>query len=163
MATVKTFDNADLLKFFADAATVGRLTVITPSRTLFGETEATRYPIEAKTEALWCEKYALAFVVQSVNFPDGGRTHLAKEHPLRQEPTVHVRYGSGGGSGSLVRWATELADNWSSAVKWWLPTEQIDLTKRITERTEPEATIDQDHTPTGTSIDDPFEDGEATA
>jgi hypothetical protein len=163
MATVKTFDNADLIRFFAETADVGHLTVITPSRTLFNETDTTRYPIEAKTEALWCEKYGLAFVVQSVNFPDGGRSHLAKDHPLRQDPTVHVRSGNGGGSAFLMRWSMELADNWCAAVKWWLPTEHIDLTKRRPERIEPDAPIDQDHTPTGTSIDDPFEDGEAQA
>lgn len=105
MATEKTFDKADLLRFFVsgDEAMVGKITVITPSRTLFGETDTMRYPIAAKTEALWCEKYRLALLVQSVDFPDGGRTHLPKNHPLRQDPTVQVKYG--GNSAQLVRWA----------------------------------------------------------
>jgi hypothetical protein len=163
MATEKTFDKADLLRFFVsgEEATVGKITVITPNRTLFGETDTTRYPVAAKTEALWCEKYRLAMLVQSVDFPDGGRAHLPKNHPLRQEPTVQVKYG--GNSAQLVRWAMEMADAWHSVIRWMLPSDPIDLTKRITEPTEPEAPIDQDHTPTGTSIDDPFEDGEAQA
>ena len=110
---------------------------------------------------MWCEKYHLAILVQTVDFPDGGRSHLDKDHSLRQDPTHFVRYG--GNSAQLVRWATELADIWTDVVRWMLPSEPIDLTKRPTERIEPEAPIDQDHTPTGTSIDDPFEDGEAQA
>lgn len=54
----------------------------------------------------------------------------------------------------------EMADTWHSVVRWMLPSEPIDLTKRTTE---PEAPIDQDHTPTGQSVDDMFDDGEATA
>ncbi len=57
--TEKIFDKADLLKFFSetgDDATVGKFTVVAPSRTLFGETETSRLPVEARTEALWCEK-----------------------------------------------------------------------------------------------------------
>lgn len=127
MATTKIFDNADLLRFFAEALTVGRFTVIQASKTLFGETETNRYPIGAKTEALWCEKYMLAFVIQSVVFEDGGWTHLAKDHPLRQKPQVHVRTGSGSGSGELSRWAAELADAWRETVKVWLPAEPLNF------------------------------------
>lgn len=163
MATVKIFDNADLLKFFAESSTVGRFTVIQPSKTLFGETETTRYPIGAKTEALWCEKYALAFVVQSVVFENGGWTHLAKDHPLRQKPTVHVRYGSGQGSGELGRWAADLSDAWRETVKMWLPNEPLDFTKPQWATVAIRSEIDEDHTPTGQSVDDMFDDGEVQA
>ncbi len=159
MPLEKVFDKADLLRFFvseAEETTLGKFTVITPSRTLFGETDTTRYAVVAKTEAYWCEKYRLAILVQSVDFVDGGWQHLGKAHPLRAQPTIHISRESS--SSKLVRWAAEYADAWCNVVRYMLPTEPIDYTKHTEDS---EAPVDEDHTPTGTSIDDPFEDGEA--
>jgi hypothetical protein len=137
MADEKTFDKANLLKFFSDAgpnAIVGAFVVITPGKTLYDDEERTRYQVEARTEALWAEKYGLAFVVQSVEFPDGGRTRLPKDHFLRQDRTAQMRYGNGVSSAVLARWAMELADQWRGVVEFCIPTEEIDLR---TERKEP--------------------------
>jgi hypothetical protein len=161
MALEKVFDKADLLRFFvseAEETTVGKFTVITPSRTLFGETDTNRYPVVAKTVAYWCERYGLALLVQSVVFPDGGYTYLPKSHPLRGRPQVHVSHERS--SAALARWALDEAEVWQMVVAGFMPTEPLDLTQR--ER-EPEAQIDEDHTPTGQSVDDMFGDGEATA
>ena len=100
-------------------------------------------------------------MVQSVVFPDGGYTYLPKSHPLRARPQVHVSHERS--SAALTRWALEWSDAWRIVVRGDMPMEAIDYTKREESTTEPEAPIDQDHTPTGTSIDDPFEDGEAQA
>ncbi len=54
MATEKTFDKADLVKFFNEVghpASIGAATVIHPAPTLFGATETRRYPAEAQTTA----------------------------------------------------------------------------------------------------------------
>ena len=159
MAPEKVFDKADLLRFFVsepEETTVGKFTVMTPSRTLFGETDTTRYAVVAKTVAYWCERYGLALLVQSVTFPDGGHTYLPKAHPLRERPQVHVSHERS--SAALTRWALEYADAWRLVVKSYMPLEILDFTRR---EAAPEATIDEDHTPTGQSVDDMFDDGEA--
>ena len=161
MALEKVFDKADLLRFFVsepEETTVGKFTVITPSRTLFGETDTTRYPVVAKTVAYWCERYGLALLVQSVTFPDGGHTYLPKAHPLRDRPQVHVSHERS--SAALTRWALEYSEAWRVVVKGIMPLEILDFTRR---EATPAATIDEDHTPTGQSVDDMFDDGEATA
>ena len=161
MALEKVFDKADLLRFFVsepEETTVGKFTVMTPSRTLFGETDTTRYPVVAKTVAYWCERYGLALLVQSVTFPDGGHTYLPKAHPLRERPQVHVSHERS--SAALTRWALEYSEAWRVVVKSYMPLEILDFTRR---EAAPEATIDEDHTPTGQSVDDMFGDGEATA
>ena len=109
MAPEKTFDKADLVKFFNEVghpASIGAATVIHSAPTLFGATETKRYPAEAQTIGLWCEKYGLAFLIQRVMWIDGGRDYVApdQEHPLRERRTL-VRYGDGGSSAQLVRWA----------------------------------------------------------
>ena len=159
MALEKVFDKADLLRYFVsepEETTVGKFTVITPSRTLFGETDTTRYPVVAKTVAYWCERYGLALLVQSVTFPDGGHTYLPKAHPLRERPQVHVSHERS--SAALTRWALEYAEAWRVVVKSYMPLEILDFTQR---ESEPTQTIDEDHTPTGQSVDDMFGDGEA--
>ena len=180
MATEKTFDKADLVKFFNEVghpASIGAATVIHSAPTLFGATETKRYPAEAQTIGLWCEKYGLAFLIQRVMWIDGGRDYVApdQEHPLRERRTL-VRYGDGGSSAQLVRWAAELADAYREEMRLWMPAAAIDLTRRIGDdlrdslaATEPEAqtspepepepaTDDPDSTPTGTTIDDVFAD-----
>ena len=159
MALEKVFDKADLLRFFVsepEETTVGKFTVMTPSRTLFGETDTTRYAVVAKTVAYWCERYGLALLVQSVTFPDGGHTYLPKAHPLRERPQVHVSHERS--SAALTRWALEYAEAWRVVVKSYMPLEILDFTQR---ESAPAATIDEDHTPTGQSVDDMFGDGEA--
>lgn len=129
MTEEKTFDKADLLKFFSDAgpdAIVGAFIVISPGKTLYDDEDRTRFQVEARTEALWAEKYGLAFVVQSVEFPDGGRTRLHKDHFLRQDRTAQMRYGNGVSSAILARWALELADEWRRTVAYAIP-DEIDL------------------------------------
>lgn len=188
MATEKTFDKADLVKFFNEVghpASIGAATVIHSAPTLFGATETKRYPAEAQTIGLWCEKYGLAFLIQRVMWIDGGRDYVApdQDHPLRERRTL-VRYGDGGSSAQLVRWAAELADAYRAEMAVWMPVAAIDLTRRIAkdgivedwgsgtvrltpgdaEDTEPEPTAsepegdvdDPDHAPTGTTIDDVF-------
>lgn len=186
MATEKTFDKADLVKFFNEVghpASIGAATVVHSAPTLFGATETKRYPAEAQTIGLWCEKYGLAFLIQRVMWIDGGRDYVApdQDHPLRERRTL-VRYGDGGSSAQLVRWAAELADAYREEMRLWMPAAAIDLTRRIGDEiyanlnaeiakieaedaatepdTEPEApaapeaATDDDHTPTGESIDD---------
>ena len=129
MADEKTFDKADLLKFFSDSgpkAEVGTLTVIRPGKTLYDDADVTKYPVEARTEALWCEKYSLAFVVRSVEFPMGGATALNKEHWLRQGRITEMRDGNGANSAELARWAVDLAATWREDVTALLPVE-VDL------------------------------------
>lgn len=135
MATEKTFDKADLVKFFNEVghpASIGAATVIHPAPTLFGATETKRYPAEAQTIGLWCEKYGFAFLIQRVMWIDGGRDYVApdQEHPLRERRTL-VRYGDGGSSAQLVRWAAELADAYRAEMAVWMPVAAIDLTRRI--------------------------------
>ncbi len=190
MAPEKTFDKADLVKFFNEVgqpASIGAATVIHPAPTLFGATETKRYPAEAQTIGLWCEKYGLAFLIQRVMWIDGGRDYVApdQEHPLRERRTL-VRYGDGGSSAQLVRWAAELADAYREEMRVWMPAAAVDLTKRIGDGSivedlgygtvhlapgdaqeagepepepepEPAPTVDDpDSTPTGTTIDDVF-------
>ena len=135
MAPEKTFDKADLVKFFNEVgspASIGSVTVIHPAPTLFGATETKRYPAEAQTIGLWCEKYGLAFLIQRVMWIDGGRDYVApdQDHPLRERRTL-VRYGDGGSSAQLVRWAAELADAYRAEMAVWMPVAAIDLTRRI--------------------------------
>lgn len=187
MAPEKTFDKADLVKFFNEVghpASIGAATVIHPAPTLFGATETKRYPAEAQTIGLWCEKYGFAFLIQRVIWIDGGRDYVApdQEHPLRERRTL-VRYGDGGSSAQLVRWAAELADAYRAEMAVWMPVAAIDLTRRIGDEIytnleaeiakieaedaaeaatdEPPAepatpAINDDSTPTGTTIDDVF-------
>lgn len=188
MPQEKTFDRADLVRFFWESgfhAIVGRLQVLQPTPTLFGETEMKRYPVEAETVALWCERYRFAIVVQSVAFPDGGREHLPPHHPLRHERRVTVRYGDGGSSAQLVRWAAELADTYRAEMRGHIPVRTIDLTGSDDAPTlwgvadaanaqaaaapsdetgsTGDAALDDDHTPTGTSIDDVLRDDDGGA
>ena len=186
MAQEKTFDKADLVKFFNEVghpASIGAATVIHPAPTLFGATEMKRYPAEAQTIGLWCEKYGIAFLIQRVMWIDGGRDYVApdQEHPLRERRTL-VRYGDGGSSAQLMRWAAELADAYRAEMAEWMPVAAIDLTKRIADEAigriqaevdkltdmyrvdaeapaaepEPPADEDPDTTPTDTTIDDVF-------
>lgn len=173
----KTFDRADLVKFFNDAgyhATVGRFKVIRPSRTLFGETESSIHSVEAETVGLWCEAYKFAIVIQSVRFPDGGFADLSPDSPLRQERKVTIRYGDGGSSAQLVRWVGNLADEFREEIRAAVPTQPIDLTGPVespfvqilsaatTTLSDPEPDPepeqpdagDEDHSGTGTTIDD---------
>lgn len=188
MPQPKTFDRADLVRFFYDHgrdAEVGRFTVIKPSPTLFGQTENLRYPVEAQTTAYWCERYALCIVVQAVCFPDGGASYFGSDHALRQGRRVTVRNGDGGSSAELVRWVMELADEWRDEVSERVPVAAIDLRAHVpgtetaessegdnaapaepsaeTPAADPDATIDDDHTPTGTSIDDVLNDDDGGA
>jgi len=139
MATEKTFDKADLLRFFLETdgdALVGRFTVIhppTPQQLAFDQEatkgETTRYPVVAETVGLHCERYGFSVVVQSVLFPDGGHQYLPKHHPLRvldSERRVTLRYG--GTSSQLVRWAVELAEEWRGEVGYAVPKVPIDRT-----------------------------------
>lgn len=145
----KTFDKADLLKFFDESgheAVVGKLTVVAPVKGLFDETTTERYPIHAETEAMWCERYGFAVLVQRVRCE--GLQYLPKIHPLRMERPFQFRYGEGASSAALVRWAAEQADTW----RVWVQAScnllgTIDLTRRY-----------DDNTPTGTTIENPFED-----
>lgn len=201
MATEKTFDKADLVKFFNEVghpASIGAATVIHPAPTLFGATETKRYPAEAQTIGLWCEKYGFAFLIQRVMWIDGGRDYVApdQEHPLRERRTL-VRYGDGGSSAQLVRWAAELADAYRAEMAAWMPVAAIDLTRRIGDNAivedwgggtmrlvpgaandsppepepDPEPELNDDTTPTTTTIDDVFaehtddsgDEGEATS
>lgn len=216
MATEKTFDKADLLRYFLKTdgdALVGKFTVIhppTPQQLAFDQEatkgETTRYPVVAETVGLHCERYGFSVVVQSVLFPDGGHQYLPKHHPLRvldSERRVTLRYG--GTSSQLVRWAVELAEEWRGEVTGVMPVLAIDRTRRIGDEAighmqaevdkltdvyrveageqpdakavadeihanleaeiakmeaedaaEIPAPIDDDHTPTGESIDDVF-------
>lgn len=194
MATEKTFDKADLLRFYHEdgsEAMVGKFAVIhppTPQQLAFDQEatkgETTRYPVIAETEALYCERYGFSVVMQSVVFPDGGNQYLPKLLPLRVlagEPRTALRYG--GSAAQLVRWATELADEWRDEVTGAMPVLAIDRTKRSGEEAieciqaevdkltdiylvdgdAPAAdagtdtpTTDDDSTPTGTTIDDVF-------
>ncbi len=193
MATEKTFDKADLLRFYHEdgsEAMVGKFAVIhppTPQQLAFDQEatkgETTRYPVIAETVGLYCERYGFSVVMQSVVFPDGGNQYLPKLLPLRVLAGEHrtiIRYG--GSAAQLVRWATELADEWRDEVTGAMPVLAIDRTKRIGDEAigriqsevdkltdiyrvedeapaaEPEspATEDPDTTPTTTTIDDVF-------
>lgn len=157
--TEKTFDRADLLKFFDEqghAATVAKLTVIMPVKSLYDETTTERYPIAAETQAMFCEKYGFAVAVQRVACE--GLYHLPKDHFLRTEKPLHFRYGAGATSAELSRWAMQLADDWRSTVRAFAPRETLDLAQRV-----PEPAPDEDHDATGVSIDDPFGDEAAGA
>lgn len=157
MSTEKTFDKADLLRFFHETegdALVGKVTVIhppTPQQLAFdreAETgETIRYPVLAETTALYCERYGFAVVIQSAVFPDGGAQYLPVGHWLREaakEPRNTIRRG--GTSSQLSRWAADLADAFRAEVRFWLPTEAIDRTQR--------RAPDADRSATGTTIDD---------
>ena len=139
MATEKTFDKADLLRYFLETdgdALVGKFTVIhppTPQQLAFDQEatkgETTRYPVVAETAGLHCERYGFSVVVQSVILPDGGHQYLPKHHPLRvltNERRVTLRYG--GTSSQLVRWAVDLAEEWRGEVGYAVPKLAIDRT-----------------------------------
>jgi hypothetical protein len=138
MAQEKTFDRADLLRFFHETASdgmVGRVTVVhppTPAQLSFDQDasqgEVRRYPVIAETTALYCERYGFSVVVQRVEWPDGGNQYLGRDHPLRtltRDRRVVTRYG--GNSAQLGRWATELADAFKDEVKSLVPSEPIRL------------------------------------
>ena len=142
MATEKTFDKADLLRFYHEdgsEAMVGKFAVIhppTPQQLAFDQDatkgETTRYPVIAETVGLYCERYGFSVVMQSVVFPDGGNQYLPKLIPLRVLAGEHrtiIRYG--GSVAQLVRWATELADEWRDEVTGAMPVFAIDQTRRI--------------------------------
>jgi hypothetical protein len=179
MPQPKTFDRADLVRFFHDtgvSATVGRFKVVRDSPTLFGETETHHFAVEAETVGLWCEQYKFAIVIQAVRFPDGGLSYLPQDSPLRRERTVTIRYGDGGSSAQLVRWVAELADQYREDVRVCIPAGPIDLTHRgetlyapfipAAELRDPEPepdseqpdAADEDHGTTGTTIDDVLND-----
>ena len=139
MAVEKTFDKADLLRFYLETdgdALVGKFSVIhppTPQQLAFDQEatkgETTRYPVVAETVGLHCERYGFSVVVQSVIFPDGGHQYLPKHHPLRvldSDRRVTLRYG--GSSSQLVRWAVDLAEEWRGEVGYAVPKVAIDRT-----------------------------------
>ena len=159
MSTEKTFDKADLLRFFHEAdeeAVVGKFTVIhppTPQQLAFdqdadqGETQ--KYPVAAETTALYCDRYGFAVVLQTVGFPGGGKQYLPKGDALRdmaKEGSVTTRYG--GTNAQLVRWATDLAEEWRAWIANYIPLAPLDL-RRKPVRTD-------DNTPTGETVDDVF-------
>lgn len=134
----KTFDRADLLRYFHETdrdGLAGRLTVIHPPspQQLAFDQEATqgetrRYPVVCETTALYCERYGFSVVVQQVTWPDGGDQYLPRDHPLRaltRERRALTRYG--GTSSQLSRWAAELADNYREEVAGYVPAEPLDL------------------------------------
>ncbi len=180
----KTFDKADLLKFFDEsghAATVGKLTVVFPAKDLFGETTTERYLVEAVTTAMWCERYGFAVAVQRVVCD--GLHHLPRIHYLRTERPLHFRYGNGGSSAALVRWAMELADEWRLSVAASIP-RILDLTLgsmaplepgqtsytlvgsdstglgQLDPEPKPDEPLTDDNRPTGTTIDDITDEGD---
>lgn len=138
MAQEKTFDRADLLRFFHETerdGLVGRLAVIHPvgsGQLAFDQdgipTETRRYPIIAETTALYCERYGFSVLVQRVSWPDGGDQYLHRDHPLRvltRERRAITRYG--GSSSQLSRWAAELADEYRQEIAALIPADAIDL------------------------------------
>ncbi len=148
--TEKTFDRADLLRFFDESghqAAVGKLTVTFPPRDLYSEETKEYYQVEAQTQAFFCERYGFAVAVQSVI--SDGLHHLPKHHALRGDRPLHFRYG--GTSASLSRWAAQLADDWKLIVRGCIPPYPIDLRPAL-----PEVAPDEDHDATGVSIDNPF-------
>lgn len=191
MAQEKTFDRADLLRFFHETdhdALVGRLVVIhplPPTQLAFDQDfavgETRRYPVMAETTALYCERYNISIVLQTVSYPDGGDMYLPDDHPLR-EATRRVTTRYGGTSAQLGRWATELADAYRREVADLLPASPIDLVARLNARQddhgplhanvrcilpepepepederkaeEPEPEPDPDHNATGETMDD---------
>lgn len=143
MTQEKTFDRADLLRFFHETdrdALVGRLVVIhplPPTQLAFDQDfavgETRRYPVMAETTALYCERYNISIVLQTVSYPDGGDLYLPDDHPLREVARrVTTRYG--GTSAQLSRWATELADAYRREVADLLPISPIDLVARLNAR-----------------------------
>ncbi len=117
---------------------------------------------------MWCERYGFAVVVQRVVCD--GLHHLNRNHYLRTERPLHFRYGHGGGSAALMRWAAELADDWRLVVAASIPP-SVDLSAppesgqtlyTITTdgattgwvEPKPDEPLTDDNTPTGTSIDD---------
>lgn len=179
--TEKTFDRADLLKFFDESgqsAIVGKLTVIMPPKDLYSDVTNEHYPIAAETKAFWCDRYGFAVVVQRVNCT--GLYHLPHDHTLRTEKPLHFRYGGGATSAELSRWAMGLADEWRTFVRMYMPHWPVDLRGPVADEAtdaptpaqavaepqsepKPEPTdkpADDDHDATGISIDDVFgEDG----
>ena len=143
MAQEKTFDRADLLRFFHETgrdALVGRITVIHPLPPTqlaldqdFAVGETRRYSVMAETTALYCERYNISIILQTVAYPDGGDLYLADDHPLRAVARrVTTRYG--GTSAQLSRWANELADEYRQEVAGLLPTATINLATRLNAR-----------------------------
>lgn len=142
MPQEKTFDRADLLRFFYETDSdglVGRLTVIHPlplAQLAFDQdyaaTETRRYPIVAATTALHCERYSLTVVIQHVVWPDGGDQYLPSEHELRtpayRQRRVTTRLG--GTSARLSRWVADLADAFRQEVADLIPAGAIDLARR---------------------------------
>ena len=159
MTSEKTFDKADLLRFFYEAeeeAVIGKFTVIhppTPTQLAFDQDadqgEVQKCPVAAETTALYCDRYGFAVVLQTVGFPGGGSHFLPKGHALRsmaKEGRVITRHG--GTSAQLVRWATGLAEEWRNTVGYCVPLAPIDL-RRKPGRTD-------DNMPTGETVDDVF-------
>ena len=141
MTKEKTFDRADLLRFFYETerdALAGSITVIhppTPQQLAFDQEatqgETRRYPVLAETTGLYCERYGFSVIFQELVWPDGGDQYLPKDDPLRalsRERRVITRYG--GTSSQLVRWAAELADIWREEVTTRLPAAAIDILAR---------------------------------
>jgi hypothetical protein len=141
MTQEKTFDRADLLRYFHETerdGLVGRLTVIHPPTVQqlaldqeVEQGEARRYPVVCETTALYCERYGFSVVVQRVSWPDGGDQYLPREHPLRvltRERRAITRYG--GSSSQLSRWAAELADAYRQEVTALMPDAPLDLLAR---------------------------------
>lgn len=178
MAQEKTFDRADLLRFFHETerdGLAGRLTVIhppTPQQLAFDQEasqgETRRYPVICETTALYCERYGFSVLVQQVSWPDGGDEYLPREHPLRtltRERRALTRYG--GTSSQLSRWAAELADAYRREIADCIPAAPLDLLALRNARhedagpqpapqPEPETQSepDPDHDATGETVDD---------
>ena len=157
MAQEKTFDKAELIKFYDDgggertdeAAQVGVFKVIAPGD-LYGPKTDT-FPVVARTQGLHCERYGFAVILRTVEFPLGGWHYLPKDHPLRvyrtaQTPEIENRNLS---AAELARWAVMMADDWRAVVAGLTPP-TIDLRGFDSE----------DTAQTGTTIDDILQGGE---
>lgn len=165
MTKEKTFDRADLLRFFYETerdALAGSITVIhppTPQQLAFDQEatqgETRRYPVLAETTGLYCERYGFSVIFQELVWPDGGDQYLAKDDPLRalsRERRVITRYG--GTSSQLVRWAAELADIWREEVTTLLPAAAIDILSRRNAAASPLPQPPPVLEPPGETIDD---------
>lgn len=133
MPQPKTFDRADLLRFFVETgedALAGGFTVIQPSPTLFGETETKTYDVYAGTVAYHCERYGLTIVEQRASASGGGHKHLPEDHPLRRlcDEGARLFVQRGGTSAYLARWVTGMADQFRAEVAALVPHAPLDLT-----------------------------------